>query len=105
MMAHQAKMFDEVMKRKNTADPLTPADCLHETLDFIRDFNPVARLAENLHASGVTEEILINALGRRGDPISCELRNAFRDVVLGVPSTNKYGVSCRPKKLKLKKRK
>ncbi len=70
---------------------------LNVTLDAIKNSNPVAELAENLRNQGVTEEQLIAALTGRSDPISVELHNCFRDNMLGVPSTNKYGVAKKTK--------
>jgi hypothetical protein len=33
------------------------------------------------------------ALKGRSDSISVELHNCYRDIMLGIPSTNKYGVA------------
>ena len=69
---------------------------LNTALDAIKNSHPVAELAQNLINSGVTEEQLSEALkGRTGDPVANELQNCYRDIVLGVPSTNKYGVACK----------
>ena len=32
---------------------------------------------------------------KNSHPVANELQNCYRDIVLGVPSTNKYGVACK----------
>lgn len=73
---------------------------LNLTLDNIRQANPVAEFAENLHNQGVTEEQLAAALNGRNDSIAVELVNCHRDIQHGVPSTNKYGCVGRAKTTK-----
>ena len=69
---------------------------LNATLDQIRDSDPLAALSRCLMDSGVTEEELAKALKQRGsEPIAVAMHNAFRDVSRGVPTTNKWGVTCK----------
>jgi len=77
---------------------------LNLTLDNIKNANPVAEFAENLHNQGVTEEQLNAALNGRNDPIAVELVNCHRDVHHGVLSTNKYGVAKRTNSTRPSKR-
>ena len=69
-------------------------EMLHEAVDYIEAVDPVASLAANLHASGVTLEKLTEALGVRADAqVGVELREKFQKVAAGELTTNHYGIS------------
>jgi hypothetical protein len=68
---------------------------LNLTLDNIKNANPVAEFAENLHNQGVTEEQLTAALNGRNDTIAGELLEHHRAIRSGIVPMNKYGVAKR----------
>lgn len=69
---------------------------LNGTLDMLRDAeDPQDTLARNLVAAGVTEEQLHEVLKQRTcdpDPFRTAVRNAFRDALRNLPSTNRWGI-------------
>jgi hypothetical protein len=62
-------------------------------LEAIRKADPVAELAKDLLAAGVTEEQLHGMLrGKMSDPLATELYNKYRDIQRGGWTINRYGV-------------
>jgi hypothetical protein len=75
------------------------AEQINTSLDWIRDTDPLATLAQDLIKAGVTEGELAAAMKHRlREPIAVALQNAYRDVSHGVPTVNKWGVTCKLRK-------